>query len=370
MKVGIITVHDSSNLGSFLQALAMQEIVKQQGDTPYIIESRSHLTTLALFLGYNRAKPVRSLGNFLRFVRSVLRNPKKIKTRYQKYLTYQEDWKQFDHIIKVQEAKKIGLDAILLGSDEIWNVNQPAFQNPILYGEHLEARRKVAYAISCGNATAAQLQKYPDLVNAIRGLDAIVIRDGHTAEQLAALQIPVAGRVCDPTIQADIRRYMSQKIQADTQTAPYIAIYAYSMSGETRAEIQKFAKVNGLKTVAVSLPQEWCDSYVNCSPLEFGTVLEGAKYVFTSTFHGTIFAALYHTNFVVDAKLPKVRDVLNLLGLERRTIGEPVIQEALSAKYSEEIDYQEFEERLASIREDSKKWYQYCVYGEDRNGNL
>ena len=67
MRVGIVTVHDSSNVGSYLQALAMQELIKQHGDTPYIIKTRSLFSTLCLFLGYNNSKPVRSLKTFIRF---------------------------------------------------------------------------------------------------------------------------------------------------------------------------------------------------------------------------------------------------------------------------------------------------------------
>ena len=51
MNVGIVTVYDSSNLGSYLQALGMQEVVKKNGDTPYLIQTRSSFTTLCLYLG-------------------------------------------------------------------------------------------------------------------------------------------------------------------------------------------------------------------------------------------------------------------------------------------------------------------------------
>ena len=363
MNIGIVTVHDSSNFGSYLQALGMQEVIKHNGDTPYFIKSRSKLTTLALFLGYNRSKSVRSVRNFLRFLRSAVKNPKDIQTGLKKYKTYKRDWSRYERVISIRQANRIGMDAVLFGSDELWNVNKPAFQNPALYGIGINAKRKSAYAISYGNATAEQIQKFPQLIDAVKKMDAIAVRDEYTRTLLETIGAKVDAKVCDPTIQADVRQYMRNDSEQKLPNEPCMVIYAYSVPKEVRDEITAYAKANHLKTVAVTLPQSWCDYYVNCSPLEFGSVLNKAKCVYTATFHGTIFSALYHTNFVVDSQLPKVIDVLNLLGLENRRL-DTVSAEKLTEKDNEKIDYSEFENHLQEIRKASKKWYAYCVGGE------
>lgn len=361
MKVGIATVHDSSNLGSFLQALGMQELVLQNGDEPVFIKTRSSFTTLCLYLGYNNAPPVRSLKGFLGFVFHSLKSPGRIKQRYKKYLTYKKDWKCFKKLVPAGRNKKLDLDVLLLGSDEIWNTRRPAFQNPLLYGIGISAKHKYGYAISVGDMPINGWDKYPELIDGIRKLDGILIRDEHTREALEHYQVPVAVRICDPTLQVDIRKYMKPESEVQIPRGDYIAVYSYCVNEKTKQVIKAFAKKNNLKTVAVSLQQDWCDEYANCSPLEFGAVLCGAKYVYTSTFHGTIFSALYHTKFVVAPSGPKVFDVLELLGLSDLIVQEDFSLEQFSEKMLQNRDYKAVEKRIVQVREESKDFYQEYI---------
>ncbi len=370
MKVGIITVHDSSNLGSYLQALGMQELVRAQGDIPYIVESRSHFTTFCLYMGYNNSPSVRSSKSFKGFVIDSLRNYRRTIHLYKKYRAYKKDWKEFQNIVSAKKSCKLLLDVLLLGSDEIWNVNQPAFQNPLLYGIDVKAKRKVAYAISCGSATVEQMKQYPHLIEGIRNLASVLVRDEHTREVMKKLNIDVVSRICDPTLQVDIRKYMKpiQKVQLPKE--PYMVIYAYYVNDEMQSIITQFAKTHGLQTVAVSLNQSWCDQYINCSPLEFGAILEGAEYVYTATFHGTIFSALYHKKFVTFSNLPKVVDVLNLLGLEERKLSVGVGYSEFCTQIKQECDFDKMEERILSLRAESQHLYHKYVQGDFKNANL
>lgn len=364
MKIGVVTVHDSSNLGSFLQAFSMQELIKQHGDDPVIIKTRSSFTTFCLYLGYNNARAVRSLKRFLFFLLQCTRDISNLKKRYQKYKKYKKDWDKFEQIISVSKANtRIKLDVLLLGSDEIWNVNQPAFQNPYLYGDGIKSDKKIAYAVSLGNATVDKMKLFPHLIDKIKLLNAVFYRDERTQSVLADCGVEVNERVCDPTIQIDIKKYMKSIDEVDLPDAPYIAVYSYIVTKEHKSWIQRFARENNLKTLAVSLPQEWCDAYMNCSPLEFGAVLEKAKYVYTTTFHGTIFSALYHKNFVATAILPKVSDVLQLLGLEKHSIPENCSYDTFSHLLKCEYCFEEMEKILFKLRGESYRIYEKAVRG-------
>ena len=63
-------------------------------------------------------------------------------------------------------------------------------------------------------------------------------------------------------------------------------------------------------TVGGGLYHSWCDRNVPCSPLQFVTLLKNAQYVYTTTFHGSIFSILLEKPFAVQIKTPKVRDLL------------------------------------------------------------
>ena len=363
MKVGIVTVHDSSNLGSFLQALGMYEIVKQHGDEPVIIKTRSDFTTFCLYLGYNNSKPARSAKSFIRFFVSNVKSPKITWTRYCKYKTYKKDWIKFGVIASPKSFNSINADVLLLGSDEIWNANQPAFQNPYMYGINLNAKKKVAYAISAGNVSSDKLKQFPELINSIRHLDSIIYRDDHTKNILRECGITSDEKICDPTIQIDIRKYMKRQDDVKLPSEDYIAVYSYNVDENKKDFIKRFAKERELKIVAVSLPHDWVDEYINCSPLEFGAVLEKAKFVFTSTFHGTIFSSLYHTKFVSDAILPKVKDVLNTLELEDHALPDSCNYETFCDMLEADYDFTKMEERITFLRNQSFELYEKYVKG-------
>ena len=363
MKIGIVTVHDSSNLGSYLQALAMQEIVKANGDTPYIVKPRSSFSTLCLYLGYNNARTVRSIKSFARFCMNSLRHPNRIISGFKKYLRYREDWKNLERIISVKKSNAKQFDALLLGSDEIWNMNQPAFQNPKFYGIGIHAEKKIAYAISVGNVTAETFAGHTHLLDGIKKIDHIIVRDNYTEDVLKMNGFSVDAHICDPTLQIDICKYMKSDAQVKLPEGPYMVVYSYSLEKEQIDWVKRYAKENGLRLVAVSLPQNWCDEYYNCSPLEFGAILKNATCVFTSTFHGTIFSILYHTRFVSMPIMPKVREVLILLGADDRLLMANMGYEAFAALLDTKKNFVTVDQKINSLRKESQKLYQQYVKG-------
>ncbi len=353
-KIGIVTVYDSTNLGSYLQALGMQELVKEKGDIPFFIHTRSKFSTLCLFLGFNTAETF-SLKRFVRFVLHLIKYASETKGKILKYKAYKRDWEKLERVVSLKKANRIGLDAVLLGSDEIWNVKQAAFRKPIMYGIGVNAHKKIAYAVSAGHMNSDGWTKYPYIMDAIGKLDGIFVRDTYTAEILEKNNFSVTGKMCDPTLQADIRKYMREYQGLKDK---YMVIYSYAVSEETQKMIQNFAKKHGLITVAVSLPQPWCDVYLNCSPLEFGDILKGAEFVYTSTFHGTIFSALYHTRNVIFPVVQKVRDVAKLLGIEGALIDQGCTEERFEEILNMDRDYDQMEKKIIQIREDSKQKYE------------
>lgn len=361
MKVGIVTVHDSANLGSYLQALGMQELVLENGDTPVILRTRSKFTTFCLFLGYDNSHSVRSIKRFFCFLLKSILSFRQTLKKYQKYAVYKKDWDIFQNIRSVKNVHKKDLDVLLLGSDEIWNVNQPAFQNPYLYGLNIPVNRKYAYAVSVGNLDEDKLANFSELIDGIKSLDGILVRDNYTKQILRNNQVMVNEKICDPTLQADIRKYMKKIEEVCIPRGDYFAVYSYCVDERTIGVLKKFAQKYNLKLVAVSLYQPWCDEYLNCSPLEFGAILQSAKFVYTTTFHGTIFSALYHTNFAVNPFSQKVIDVIQLLELDSYILTYDFEVKDLEKVLLGDRNYDITEEIISALRESSHELYQQYV---------
>ena len=350
MKVGIVTVYDSQNIGSFLQAFALQEFVRSNGDEPFVIQTRSEKTAKNIFLGRDRDTLKKNPKLMLRYTRNYLFRHDQITQRELKFENYKKDWKRLN-IVSVEKANELGLDLVLFGSDEIWNVNVPAFEKEIMYGGGINARIKAGYAVSAGHAVAKDFKSFPGLVRQISGLDSILVRDDHTAELLKSFGLSADGKVFDPTLQIRLTDCLGNGFNIPDEN--YILIYSYLVPEEIRGCIRKFAEEKGLKTVAVSLYHDWCDEYINCSPLEIGAVFTKAKYVYTSTFHGTILSLLYHKQVAAAGEKKKVVELLTALGMEELLIDKSCTPEGFSEKLGKKPDYEALERRLSRIREES-----------------
>lgn len=90
------------------------------------------------------------------------------------------------------------------------------------------------------------------------------------------------------------------------------------------------------------------------SPIDFVTLFRNAKFVVTTSFHGTAFSLLYNVPFYVISISKSVdsraADLLSQLGLSRRLIKLP--QEEIDY----DIDWESVNSKLDKLRLDSRKF--------------
>lgn len=366
MKVGIITVYDSANVGSYMQALAMQELVRRNGDEPYMIKTRSDFATLCLFLGYNFSKGARSWSTFFKFLVDSVKHLKITSKRFHKYMQYRKDWSEFEKIVSVHQAEKLNLDILLIGSDEIWNAKRPAFQNPYFYGIGVHAKKKIAYAISAGDAEEADFLNHKMLIeDGVKKIDEIYPRDSYTASLLRELGVNAEKNIVDPTLQIDVTKYFKEE-DKKLEGKKYILVYSYFVGENHRQNLIRYARENNLILVDILLRQDWCDRSISYSPLEFGNVVKHAEAVFTSTFHGTIFSMLLNKKFVVLAQLPKIIHLLDQFDMSGRSIADDIGYEEFCRMMQTEIDYSGFNGKLSQCRDNSASLLKAVLHGETK----
>lgn len=338
MRVGIVTVQDSNNFGSFLQAYALQTVLQEMGHEVYFIRSRSKKYIRNIFYHIKPGK------------QQILHFPSFFCTNWmgwKKYKRFQKEQKCFDVIDNFKDEL---VDVVILGSDEIWNVQNSVFQRPIFYGEKMQ--RVMAYAVSIGNSTYEDMKCIPP--KWIKKISPILSRDVHTSRFLKMLNIdsPV---VCDPTFLVNKSIFKRKYESALFNGKPYILVYSYGLNEQMVSQIKEFAKKNDLRILSACFPFEWCDGVFECTALDFCAVLEQAEYVFTSTFHGTIFSILNHKQFVSYPQSRKTRELLDSLGMSERLIDvEDCMITNLESKFmNKEIDYIEIDNRIKKMKKDS-----------------
>ena len=336
MKIGIITVQDSNNFGSFLQAYALQDVLEKMGHDVYFIRTRSKEYIKKLF--YHNIPNKHELKYFFSFIKNNYGGRKK-------YKRFKEEQKCF----KVLDNYEEFLDVVILGSDEIWNVTTPVFRNDIFYGRDMKS--VMTYGVSIGNATLKDMHCID--VNNFKNIRPILVRDNHTSDYLESVGIN-SSVVCDPTFLVDPQIFKRNYSDSLLDGAPYMLIYSYGLDEDIVKALKEFAKKRGLRILSVCFEFDWCDGMIDCAALDFSTVMEKAEYVFTSTFHGTIFSILNHKKFISLPCSRKTSDLLAQMQLTCRLVNiEECSSEIIEYKMVDEIDYDKIDGIISYMRETS-----------------
>lgn len=340
MKIGIITVPDAANFGSFLQAYSLQTVLEELGHDVCFIN-----------------------GWDSKYVRKLYCNwiPKKRHLKHP-YIFIAKNlfWKK-ERAYFLENQKKLKLsdgngendyDLVLLGSDEIWNVKTEVFTKAAFYGGCYQ--NAAAFAVSAGEADYTDFLRYPDIIEYIRNIADIYVRDDNTADIVKKITGKTPLKVCDPTFLVN-KEELSDSIENEyLKSNRYIAVYSYSMSipKQNVDIIKKYARSNGCRLVSVGMYNEWCDYNLLCAPLQFSAVLQGAEAVITNTFHGTVFSVLNEKKFAVIGNKIKICDLLKEFNLDSQRIetGRMSLELLTETLQNNFINYNIIEEKIQKIR--------------------
>lgn len=352
MKCGIITVYNSENCGSFLQAYALSQALKKGGNEAVFIRQnfgdhsasrRNYLKTMAKFA---------FRGNFVGL--------KRIKDRRAKFRRAIAA-----HLRVVKSAE--GLDCCILGSDVIWDVTASFFRNhhSFFWGTQFRNVKVVSYAASLGFAKEQDMETTGFVRNALENMSAVSVRD-HISKRL--LQ-PYCGKdirlVCDPTYLIDRVDY--DAIAKPTDLKNFIFLYCYGdLSPADQAAIQRLAKEEGLKTVTFGNFNAWCDVNLAYDPLLFLSIYDKADYIITNTFHGTVFSTIYEKHFaVVKNNKQKVLDVLVMCGMSDKMTEKA---EDYASILHSNFDYTATRQSVLRERTNSLRYLNEALGERDTNG--
>lgn len=304
-RVGILTFHDGINHGAFFQAYYLQNYLRSAGYDATIVNYKNKTHRMAELKSFFLTKrPLRLLRNLIKF-----RN-------------FRHDHALFklDGPLKTRSAdiRQQDFDAFVIGSDIVWNYTFAWLGNdPIYYGHGLQ-QPLLSYAASCGPLDAEQIPAY--VRDGFRNFAHISVRDRYAAELVGRCHDQPAVRVVDPTLL--VNDIMPAPAATAVLAEPYVLVYATTLTAAEIDETRRFAAEQGLKTVCVGYQHAWCDiDRTTVGPVQWLSWFAQARYIVTSTFHGTIFAIKFRKLFVCSmnpAILNKVGSLVADLGLEDR----------------------------------------------------
>lgn len=335
-KICIVTVYNSYNYGSILQAKILSEILSKYGEVCFLKTGARNgkMTGIKILL-----KALLHL------------QIKRVFFEFKNLLYFHNVTCKFK-VISLKSATKKCMD-FCFGSDEIWNISRDDFASyPIFWGYGLLNKHKVSYGASINNTEEKQLDGTM-FIECLKQFDAVSVRDSYSQKILKKLTEKDIQTVLDPSMLVDYRKDISP-----TEETGYIAAYIFESKF-----INSNLGVKILKNIAFKYKKElistgvwraWADrnlTSVSQSPFDYYI---NADYVLTNTFHGTVFAILYRKQFVsfVDKNI-KIKELLKYFQLEDRMVNEYMTVEQICGILDSKISYDLIENILIKSRMES-----------------
>lgn len=329
-KIGIFTFHDAHNYGAVLQAMGLKHHLESQGFEVHFFRLDQRFPWK-----YHVRKGLQDVRNLLR--KDGLAHYRLREQYNQVFRDYIERHLPCIEVRNVDDLTEISKDykAFVVGSDQIWNTNMG-----LLYGEALRwffldvplHCRKISYAASFGVQTQPE-EKRSVYAPMLRSFDSISVRDEFSANLVVAAGCPRPEIVCDPTFLFDFRTITEKPRPESIPQSPYIFTYCLNKENEAdyRQILDQLKDRLGLPIVTITSfgHTEWelpgCDRSIrDASPGDWVWLIENSSFVFTDSFHGTIFSIICGIPFLsfshASERGNRTLDLASKLGFEMNLI--------------------------------------------------
>ena len=319
-----------SNYGTALQAYALQRYLQlNYGDDveliDYIYPNSTHKQKRSL---YKRLKGVARITLEYVVCHRAVKNRlfKDFRNRYFKLSNKQlHNYQQL-----AKECPQY--DLYITGSDQVWNVytvkNDPAF--------YLTFLPDSAFRISFGSSFAVKEipQEYKEYIRKWLSLYSFIgVRECSSLHVLKSLSLPEniqCVNTCDPTFLLSVEEYdkilVTSRIKLES---PYILVYMLDYAFNPHpgidvvvTELQRKLSCDVIIIGRKRIVRGKCIKHLyKVGPAEFLWLFKHAKFVVTSSFHGTMFSLIFQRPFVAITPTEKeldvrIQDLIQIVGIK------------------------------------------------------
>lgn len=311
-KVGILTMHAVRNYGSYLQTLATYKFIENAGYYPIVIDYRYptkyHLENSFNFI--KKEKVEDSIKNTIwnRITNKVARwiiNPDKGKKHkcfisfYNDNLRLTKSYYSMDELF----SNPPHCDIYVVGSDQVWNPNFIHHDKSFFLSWVPKGKKKISYASSIAIKEFSE-EFLDDFRNELSSFRAISVREN--PRFLCQLLQRDVSQVLDPTFLLNKNEWMqyfnTNPLIKGNYILCYILGYSYNPYPYIYEVIDCIKKKLRYKVVVIDgTPSQIYKGYKifsNGGPVEFLNLFYNAKFIITTSFHGTAFAINFNKDFI------------------------------------------------------------------------
>lgn len=336
-KIGILTHHYIHNYGAFLQGYALQEAVKSlyPNDEVYMIDFVNKKHAIKNTLGWFRFNPNKD---------SIKSYMQKIKLPRIFKKTQKEYYNLTKRIKNTEDLNNLNLDAIIVGSDEVWHYEDIA-RHPMKFGYGVKVPKLIAYAPSTGSSNVKE--RIPEYVEeGMKNFTGLSARDDNAEELIKNVLGKECTRVLDPTLLYEFPEYSSKFVDYIKSQKYILMYYCDNLPDSIKNEIIEYANKNGYKIFGAGEYKKWfTETFVDINPFEWVEMFRNAQIVFTGTFHGAVFSIKSRKKFYCyltnPSRIKKVASLLKQFEINERIINNENYSDLLSKVDKDVIKYEE-----------------------------
>lgn len=356
-KIGIITIHRYNNWGSVLQAFALNKYLWKKGFDVKTIDylNKDFTKDKINFLykqEFNKHKKsfILTLKFLLLYPKFFVENKKWIKLFVkfkQKFLPMTEP------CYNKNDINNLGLNHIILGSDQIWGKPRD-----IYYGYGLSGNI-ISFSASMPREKYEKFTKKDEeqVKKYLNNLNYISVREESSVNYLSKITEKKIINTIDPVFLLNKEDYKeivdNSKVQIKEK---YILIYLLYSVKENNILLEianKLKEIYGYKIINISIKDQKIQGSENfgyIGPCECLYLIKNAEFVLTNSFHGSVLSMVFEKNFytITYREPDRLYNILEKAQLMDRLIGN------VEDMTLENIDYEKVWKNLSPIIEDSK----------------
>lgn len=344
MKIGILTFHRSRNYGAILQAYALTTVLKKMGYEAEIIDYACEKIDTSLKLWVKNKNFLKSIVQFI--------------FRYQKKKSFDNFIKNYMNLSDKRNITKQEIsdtinnyNVLITGSDQIWNTNITNNDYTFFLNFKDSNMKKIAYAGSVGDCIKMDFNE----IECIKKYNKISVRESKLKNFLSEKKIE-SEVCCDPSLlllKDDYLKLCSKRLE----NKKYIFLFMIWESPELRVKVNKFAKEKGYKVIS---NKNCFEFFLHSKPQDFLSWIKNAEYVFTNSFHGTVFSLIFHKKFMSDIerangeKNERILEIIKLVDAKKCILENEIISDY-------ELDYKNIDDKLKKLRDYSLEWLKESI---------
>lgn len=292
MKIGIVNFHPSSNYGGMLQYYALQTVLERMGHDVELVNRRWG----------NYIAPRPSLRSRLIAGITPPRQANPFDRFRKKYLHISSLITSKSDLSEYAKTK----DAILAGSDQIWNVDCM----DLMGGYYLldwvpDSLRRLSYSASFGTDSYGFDQKKIKLTKKLLNrFESISVRENTGVELCNSLFGVKAVQHIDPTLLLKIDDYKSLFLNCTEYRGDYILSYFLDKTVEKKRLVKQLCKQEGIKSIDNNPQTNRLQRILKPSVYEQPSIQQWLRNIFearlvvTDSFHGMVFSLLFNKPFI------------------------------------------------------------------------